>query len=61
MLVVWLSIFGTAFLPFAKPLVAAVTSLTVAAAWFWMARRNRRCEAAPTACCQSRHEFPSSA
>lgn len=39
MLVVWLNLFGAAFVPFAKPLMAAVTTLSVAGAWWWMARR----------------------
>lgn len=36
MLVVWLNLFGAKFLPFAKPLMAAVTTLSIAAAWIWM-------------------------
>lgn len=39
MLVVWLSLFGVAFLPLAKPLVAALTTVSVGAAWWWMRRR----------------------
>jgi len=38
MLVVWLNLFGAKFLPFAKPMMAAVTTLSIAGAWFWMAR-----------------------
>ncbi len=41
MLAVWLGLFGAAFLPFAKPLVAAFTTVTVAGAWLWMARQGR--------------------
>lgn len=40
MLVVYLSFFGAAFLPFAKPLVALVTSISILAAWWWMNRRR---------------------
>lgn len=38
MLVVWLSLFGVKFLPFARPLLAALTTLSIAAAWWWMGR-----------------------
>ncbi len=38
MLAVWLGLFGAAFLPFAKPLVAAATTLTVGIGWWLMAR-----------------------
>lgn len=41
MLIVWLNIFGTAFVPFAKPLIAVVTTVSIAVAWFWMFRRSR--------------------
>ena len=40
MLVVWLNVFGAKFLPFAKPLMAAVTTFSIAGAWWWMARRD---------------------
>ena len=39
MLAVYLSLFGASFLPFAKPLVAAITSITIIAGWFWLNRR----------------------
>ena len=39
MLVVWLNLAGAKFLPFAKPLLAAVTTVSLAGAWWWMARR----------------------
>lgn len=42
MLVIWLSLFGVAFLPFAKPLVAILTTLSVGVAWWWMKRRMVR-------------------
>jgi len=38
MLVVWLNLFGAAFLPFAKPALAGITTLSIIAAWWWMAR-----------------------
>lgn len=41
MLAVYLNLFGAAFLPFAKPLVAALTTLSVLAAWWWMQHRRR--------------------
>jgi hypothetical protein len=40
MLVVWLNIFGAAFIPFAKPFIALLTTITIAAAWVWMSRRK---------------------
>jgi hypothetical protein len=42
MLVVWLNLFGAKFLPFTKPLMAAVTTLSVAGAWLWMSRSTSR-------------------
>jgi len=40
MLAVYLSLFGAAFLPFAKPLVALVTSVSILGAWWWLNRRR---------------------
>ncbi len=48
MLAVWLGLFGAAFLPFAKPLVAAATTVTVGVGWWMMARADRLAEV-PTA------------
>ena len=39
MLIVWINFFGAGFLPLAKPLVAVVTTCSIAIAWFWMHRR----------------------
>jgi len=52
MLAVWMSLFGAAFLPFAKPLVAALTTVTVLAAWVWMARRGVDAEACSEVSCE---------
>lgn len=41
MLAVYLSLFGASFLPFAKPLVAGVTSLSILGGWLWMNRRSQ--------------------
>lgn len=41
MLGVYLSLFGAAFLPLAKPLVALLTLASLATAWWWMKRRER--------------------
>lgn len=41
MLAVYLSLFGAAFLPFAKPLVAGLTAASLVAGWWWMKRRER--------------------
>jgi hypothetical protein len=42
MLAVYLSLFGATFLPFAKPLVAGLATLSILAAWWWMEHRRRR-------------------
>jgi len=42
MLAVYLSLFGAAFLPFAKPIIAAFTTLTIIAAWWWMRHAEGR-------------------
>ncbi len=42
MFVFWLNLFGAAFIPFAKPFVAFMTTISIAAAWIWMSRRNIR-------------------
>jgi hypothetical protein len=39
MLGVYLSLFGASFLPFAKPLIAGITTLIVAGSWWWMNRK----------------------
>jgi hypothetical protein len=49
MLVVYLNLFGAGFLPFAKPFIAGVTTLSLLGAWLWMRRNERRGEA----CCPS--------
>ena len=43
MLAVYLSLFGASFMPFAKPLVALLTTLLIAASWFWLRRKTRSC------------------
>lgn len=42
MLPIYLSLFGAAFLPLAKPLVAGLTTLSLLAAWWWLRRQERR-------------------
>ena len=42
MFVVWLNMFGAAFVPFAKPFIAFVTTITIAVAWWWMLQRKTR-------------------
>lgn len=49
MLAVYLNLFGTAFLPLAKPLVAGLTTMSVFAAWWWMQHR-RRATSSATSC-----------
>jgi len=43
MLAVWISLFGAKFLPFAKPLVALVTSAMIGISWLWMVKRSAAC------------------
>lgn len=40
MLVVYLNLFGATFLPLAKPLMAAITTVTVVLGWVWMNRKR---------------------
>jgi hypothetical protein len=47
MLGVYLSLFGAAFLPFMKPLVAGLTTVSLAGAWWWMNRSRRLAVAVP--------------
>lgn len=42
MLTVYLNLFGASFIPLAKPLMAGVTALSLALAWGWMLRSERR-------------------
>lgn len=48
MLAVYLSLFGAAFLPFAKPLVAGLTTVSLVGGWWWMTRRAGRPAGAST-------------
>lgn len=41
MLVVYLNLFGAKFVPFAKPLVAGLTAVSLLGAWWWMDRAAR--------------------
>jgi len=41
MLAVYLSLLGTSFLPFAKPLVAILTTIFIVSGWWWMNRSYR--------------------
>jgi hypothetical protein len=49
MLAVYLSLFGASFLPIAKPLVAALTALSIFVGWWWLNRR-RPAPASETSC-----------
>jgi hypothetical protein len=53
MLIVYLNLFGARFLPFAKPFVAAVTTISILGAWWWMTRVDRRrgCRPSSSCCC----------
>jgi hypothetical protein len=39
MLVVWINLFGVKFLPFAKPLLALLTTVSIGIALWWMRRK----------------------
>lgn len=47
MLGVYLSLFGAAFLPLAKPLIAMITTLSVGLSWWWMSSQKRSQKTAP--------------
>ena len=53
MLVVYLNFFGAAFVPLAKPLVAAITAVTIVGAWLWMIRNRKPVAKASESCCNS--------
>lgn len=42
MLAVYLSLFGSAYAGFTKPLVLIITMLSIGLSWLWMQRRTRR-------------------
>ncbi len=42
MLGVYISLFGAGFLPFAKPLVAVITTISIIVSWWWMDRRSKQ-------------------
>lgn len=42
MLIVYLNLFGAVFLPLAKPLMAGITTMSIALAWWWMMRRVQK-------------------
>ena len=46
---VYLSLFGASFLPWAKPLVAGLTTVMIMGSYWWMVRRERQC-CEPTCC-----------
>ncbi len=50
MFVVYLNLFGASFLPLAKPLLAALTTISILGAWCWMNRHQpSSSDPAPTA------------
>lgn len=52
MLAVYLGLFGAAFLPFAKPLVAGLTTFSVIVGHWWMHRRSRKKCSEPDCACE---------
>lgn len=44
MLLVYLNLFGAGFLPFAKPFIAVLTTVSILGVWWWMARMDRKRE-----------------
>lgn len=55
MLGVYLSLFGASFLPWTKPLVAGLTTVMIAASFWWMRSRSRRAESSASCCMASRN------
>lgn len=49
MLGVYLSLFGASFLPFARPLVALITTILITGSWLWL-RKKTRCGHALDCC-----------
>ena len=47
MLGVYLSLFGASFLPWAKPLVAGITTVVIAASYWWMRNHSRKNNQSP--------------
>jgi len=41
MLGVYISLFGAGFLPFAKPVIAIITTISIIISWWWMNRQDR--------------------
>lgn len=50
LLAVYLGFLGASYLSFAKPLIAAITLLSVAGGYFWLARKGAQC-CGDSACC----------
>lgn len=50
MLVVYLNLFGAAFLPFAKPFVAGLTAASLLIAWWWLNRGREGVRCQDSAC-----------
>jgi len=53
MLGVYLSLFGASFLPWAKPLVAGLTTVMIAVSYWWMWNRSRRAKLCEPCCTPS--------
>lgn len=51
MLIVWLNLFGAAFLPFTKPLMAVITTISVAGAWWWLRWKTFTTSLVKESCC----------
>ncbi|MBU2577608.1 hypothetical protein KKA69_02130 [Patescibacteria group bacterium] len=43
MLVIYLSLFGSSFLGFTKPLVATITAVSVVIGYFWLRKKTKSC------------------
>lgn len=46
MLAVYISLFGVALLPLARPIIAVLTTASIAAGWWWMNRASRKMQCA---------------
>ena len=59
MLAVYLSLFGAGFLPFAKTLIAGITTLLIAGSWLWIGRSEKKVVAPVANCeCDAKRDCP---
>jgi hypothetical protein len=50
MLIVWINLFGAGFVPLVKPLIAFLTTCSLAVAWYWMHYNNKKGKSEDISC-----------